>query len=317
MTGRAPTSFSLWLDEALSGWVLPVAGIALVVAVGLLYLAGLASEEVTASLIVLSVSLGVALYLARPALDAGWDPATRAIAAAAALLTLVAAGLPAFRSVDPGSPLFAGELGSVDETIPVPDGVSGPVRLLVSGRLPERGDPSVTFTLTGTREPVEGRLERTFTSARVGRGGRTRVAHDHTADFYAASIPAGTRALRLDRVRGELGSRLHVSAFPDPVPLPWGPWLLAVAALVVACAADARLGQRNHLAVGSGMAVAFGLLVTFNATPAAAVGPAVGGIILGALAGSLGAWLAGAVVRRFVPAARKRAPPRKAGAAVA
>jgi hypothetical protein len=315
MAGRAPTPFTLWLDEALSGWLLPVAALVLVGGIGLLYYAGFASEEDTASLVVLALSLGAALYLVRPALDARRDPVTRAVVAAAAALTLVAAGLPAYRSVRPGSPLFSGELAAVDDAVPVPPGASGRVRLLVSGRLPQRGQPSVLFTLSGPREPVEGQLERTFTFSRVGRRGRARVAHDHTADFYEASIPAGTAALKLDRVEGELGGPLYVSAYRDPVAMPWGPWLLALAATALACAADARLGQKNQLGVAAGIAASFGLLVAFNATPASAVGPALGGVILGAISGSLGAWLIGLIVGRVVPPARRANPPRDGSAA--
>ena len=307
MADKAPmSSFSLWLDEALSGWILPVAGLALVALFGLLYVADIVSEEATASVVVLAVGLGVGLYVLRPTLDIGRDPGSRAVAAAAAVLTAVATVLPALRTVHPGEAVFGGDVGQVDETIAVPEGFSGPVRLLVSGKLAERGEPSATFIITGTKDPVEGKLERTFGYTRVGRGGRARIAHDHTADFYPAQIQPGARELKLDRLRGQLGSRLLVAVYREPIPIAGGPWVLAAVALLLAAIADARLGLKNNLAVAAGMAVAFGLLVTYNATPAAAVGPAVGGLILGALGGSLGGWLAGAVARRFVPQARKR-----------
>ncbi len=311
------SSFSLWLDEALSGWILPVAALAAVAAMGLLYAADLVSEEATASLVVVAVGLGVGLYVLRPALDPRRDGASRAAAAGAALLTAVATVLPALRTVHPGDPIFRGDVAQADEAIPVPEGVSGPVRLLVSGKLAERGEPSVAFTITGTKEPVEGRLERTFAYARVGRGGRARVAHDHTADFYPAEIPAGARELKLERLQGQLGSRLFIAVYREPIPVAGGPWVLAALALALGSVADARLGLKNNLAVAAGMAAAFGLLVTYNATPAAAVGPALGGIILGALGGSLAGWIAGALVRRFVPPARKRGPARPNAASAA
>jgi hypothetical protein len=306
MAERGPSSFSLWLDEALSSWILPVAALVAVLAVGLLYLAGLASEEATATIVILAVSVGVAVYVGRPALDPKRDPATRGLSLAAAVLTLVAAGWPSLRTVNPGSPVFSGDLGDVDEAMALPAGAGGSIRLLISGKLPERGEPSVSYTIAGTREPVEGRLERTFSSARVGRSGRARVAHDHTADFYPAYIPPGTRQLKLDRVSGQLGSRLSVAGYREPLPLPWGPWVAAALAVVVASAAEARLGRKSDLSVAAGMASAFGLLVTFNATPAAAVGPSVGGVVLGALTGALGGWIVGILVRRFVPPAARR-----------
>ncbi len=318
MADKTPvSSFSLWLDEALSGWILPVAGLVAIALVGGLYAADVVSEEATAALVVLAVGLGVALYVLRPALDARRDPASRAVCGAAALLTAVATLLPALRTVHPGDPIFRGDVAQADEAIPIPPDVSGPVRLLVSGKLAERGEPAVSFTISGTKEPVEGRLERTFSYARVGRGGRARVAHDHTADYYPAQIPRGARELKLDRLQGQLGSRLFVAVYHEPIPVAGGPWVLAAVALVLAAVADARLGLKNNLAVAAGMAVAFGLLVTYNATPAAAVGPAVGGIILGALGGSLAGWIAGALLRRFVPQARKRGPARSNAASAA
>ncbi len=317
MADKATTSFWLWLEEALSGWILPVAGLSVVAVFGVLYLAGIVSEETIASMVVLAVGLGVALYVLRPALDHGREAGSRAVAAAAAALTLVATALPALRTVHPGDPVFAGDVGQVDETIAVPEGFSGQVRLLVSGKLAERGEPSVTFVITGTRDPVEGRLERTFGYARVGRGGRARVAHDHTADFYPAQIAPGARELKLDRIQGDLGSRLRVAVYREPIPVAGGPWVLAALALLLASIADARLGLKNNLAVAAGMAVAFGLLVTYNATPAAAVGPAVGGVILGALGGSLAGWVTGVIARRLVPPARKRSSARPKAASVA
>jgi hypothetical protein len=269
-----------------------------------------------ATLIVLAVSLGVALYLLRPALDPQRDTATRALAGAAALVTLVSAGLPALRTVHPGDPLFAGEVERSGDAIPVPDGISGPVRLLVSGKLAERGEPVVTFTIGGTREPVDGKLERTFGYARIGRGGRARVSQDHDTDFFPANLSPGARSMRLERIQGQLTTPLRIAVYREPIPIPGGPYVLAVLALALAAVVDARLGWKSTLAVASGMAVAFGLLVTYNATPASAIGPAAGGVVLGAIVGSLAGWIAGALVRRFVPPVKRR-PGARTGPAAA
>lgn len=271
--------------------------------------------DLLASLVIVAVALAVAFYLARPALDPQRDAATRAIAAAAAVLTLVATGLPALRTVHPGEPLFSGEVERSGETIPVPEGVSGPVRLLVSGRLADRGEPVVTFTIGGTREPVDGKLERTFGYARVGRGGRARVAQDHDTDFFPANLTAGARSLRLERLQGQLTTPLRIAVYREPIPVTGGPYVLAAVALILAALVDARLGWKSNLAVASGMAVVFGLLVTYNATPASAIGPAVGGVVLGGIVGSLAGWIVGAIVRRFVPPSKRRPATRNAPAA--
>lgn len=269
--------------------------------------------EILATLIVVAVALGVGVYLVRPALEGPRDAATRTVVAAAAVVTVIATALPALRTLHPGEPAFAGEVDRADDTVAVPQGFSGPVRLLVSGKLAERGEPAVTFTIAGTHEAVQGKLERTFGYARVGRSGRARVASDHDTDFFPARIDAGTRALRLDRIQGQLASPLRIAVYREPIPIAGGPWILAAIALALAAIADARLGLRNNLSVAAGMALAFGLLVAYNATPTSAIGPAAGGVILGAIVGSLAGWIAAAVVRRFVPAARR--PPRVKGGA--
>ncbi len=272
--------------------------------------------EILATLIVIAVALGAAGYLVRPALEPQRDRPTRALAAAAAFLTLIAAGLPALRTVHPGDPLFAGEVDRSGDSVPVPGGISGPVRLLVSGRLADRGEPVVTFTIGGTREPVDGKLERTFGYARIGRSGRARVAQDHDTDFFPAYLSPGARAITLERIQGQLTTPLRIAVYREPIPIPGGPYVLAALALVLAAVLDARLGWKNNLSVASGMAVVFGLLVTYNATPASAIGPAAGGVVLGGIVGSLAGWIVGAIVRRFVPPVKRR-PAARSGPAAA
>jgi hypothetical protein len=317
MADRAPSTFTLWLDEALSGWIVPLAAVAAVALAGLLYLTGFAGEDATATVVVLGVGIVATLFLVRPALDPRRDASARALAVAAALATAVATLLPALRTVRPGEPMFAGDLGQVGESIAVPPSAAGAVRLLVSGKLPDRGEPSASFTIEGTTPAVEGKLDRTYGYARVGRSGRARVAHDHTSDYYPARLADGARALTLARLSGQLGSRLAVAVYREPIPVAGGPWVLAAVALLLACATDARLGQKNNLSVAAGMALAFALLVTYNATPAAAVGPTAGGVVLGALAGSLAGWIVGVLVRQLVPAAPKKPGPARKAASVA
>ncbi|MFL5272272.1 MAG: hypothetical protein ACJ79E_09460, partial [Anaeromyxobacteraceae bacterium] len=120
MADNAPGNFIVWLDEALSGWVLPVAALAAVALAGVLYLTGLANDDATATVVVLAVGLVAALFLLRPALDPRRDAAARALAIAAALATALATLLPALRTVRPGDPMFEGDLGRVGESIPVP-----------------------------------------------------------------------------------------------------------------------------------------------------------------------------------------------------
>jgi hypothetical protein len=292
-----PTEFSLWLEEALTGWIVPVAGLAAIALVGGLYALDVASEEATAGLAVAAVALGTALFIVKSALAGHGVPRLLALAAAAA--TALAVLLPALPTVWPSRTIFEGELAAVGDRIPLPPEAAGKVRLLVAGRLREAGEPSASYVLGGAEPAVEGRLERTYRQVRVGRGGRARVASDHTADWYDATIPAGAPELTLRRLSGQLGGKLLVSGHRPLLPAPW-PWVLSLLALALAALAEARLGRKNAVAVPAGMALTFGLLVTANATPYTAVGPVLGAVALGAIVGSLGGWIAGIVARRLI-----------------
>jgi hypothetical protein len=304
-----PSSFSPWLDELLHSWLLPgVAGAALAVT-GALFLLDIASPVFTAALIAAVVTVGVFLVMVRPAVAPGGDPRGRALLVGAGAATLVFTAVPALQAILPGTALFQGDVGVEGEGIAVPPGVSGRIRLLVSGRLNPGGDPSISFRLTGTEQPIEGKLERTIGYARVGRSGRTQVAHDHNSDWYEGRIPAGATELKLAERRGQPDGRLQISVYRD-----WLPgalvWIAAFCALALAAVADARLGTKGNTAVAAGMSLAFGLLVAFNATPGSPLGPVLGGVVLGAMMGSIVGALAGWLVRKMVPAAGRRGPSR-------
>jgi len=306
-----PSALAFWLEEALTGWILPVAALTALLAVAALYWSGLLPEQVTATLVSVIAPLTAALFVLRPALDPSRDRLGRLLAVATAVLAFACSAVPAVQAILPGDPLVQGDLGIEGETIAVPAGVSGRVRVLVSGKLRQGGDSAVAFSFAGPERPIEGRLERTYRTARIGRSGSARVAADHTSDFYEAVLPAGISEIRLDRLQGQLGGRLRLAVYRD-----WFPHsamlLLALLVLILAGAADARLGLRGNAAIPAGMALAYGILVAMNATPAAAVGQAVGGVLLGAIVGSVAGAGADVLMRRFVqgPSRRGGKPPR-------
>ena len=298
----SPTPISLWLEEALSGWGLPAAALALVAIAGVLYLTGRLGEGWVAAAIVVAVAVLAAGYLAREAVAPRVDLLARNMLWASAAGVLVLATWPAVRTVVPGAPMAAGDLGAVGDTLALPRG--GTVRVLVQAQLPSEGTPTVGFRIGGVQPPAEGRLERTYSYARVGRGGRTRVAHDHSSMYLEARVaPGGT--LRLDRLTGEPVGPLHVAVFPEPLPT----WLFIAIALVIAVGgaiADARLRKGNAAAV-TAMALAFAIIVTENATPASAIGTTFGAILLGAISGAIAGVVLAAVARRIVPPPASRA----------
>ncbi|HEU4384815.1 MAG TPA: hypothetical protein VFR85_15120 [Anaeromyxobacteraceae bacterium] len=299
---KAPSALALWLEDALKSRILQVTAIAVAAAVAALYLAGYISEPATGAFAAVGAPLAGAALAARPALAGGRDPRGRALAALAAAAAFFLSAGPSLTTIVPGEPLLAGELSTQGQTLPVPPEAAGRVRVLVSGRL--GADPEVSFRVSGTVPALDGRLERSWSTARVGRGGRARVAHDHLADWYEAAIPPGVAALKLERLQGRPGSALALAIHREWMPR----WLLLSAmalALAASAAADARLGTRNDVAVPVAMVLAFGLLVDHNATPLAAVGPAMGGVLLGAMLGALAGALASFVARRLLPAGRR------------
>ncbi len=298
---KVPSAFALWMEDALKSWILQVAALGAVGAVAALYLLGYLSEPATAGFVAVGAPLLGAGLAARPALSPGRDLPGRVLAAAAAAAAFLLSAGPSFTTVFPGDPIFAGEVAAQGDALPVPAGASGRVRVLVSGHLREGYDPEVGFRISGTQPALQGRLQRSWSTARIGRSGRARVAHDHLADWYEASIPPGTAALTLDRLEGRPASAMSLAVYRDWLPH----WLLLVAmglTLAAAAAADGRLGAKSEVAVPVAMVLAFGLLVDYNATPLSAVGPAMGGVLLGAMLGALAGALASRIGRSLVAA---------------
>jgi hypothetical protein len=290
------------LEGLLRPWFFPALGLTAVVGVGVFYMSGVMSESAVGGVLAVVVPLLLAFQVARPAFSGRLDGATRGLLAAAAVLTLVVAAVPAFEAVHPGDPLFVAEFDRLGESAAVPPGVKGPVLLLVSARLASGGEPSISFTLGGFETPVDGKLERTVSYARVGRGGRARVSHDRDSDWIEARLPADAKAVRLDRAQGLGGAALRVEVHRDHIPHSIA-WIVSVVVLLLAAAGEVRAGRDAGSTIAAGVALGFGLVVSYNVTPAQAVVPSVWAIVLGAIAGAPAAVLARLVMRRIVPPA--------------
>jgi hypothetical protein len=173
---------------------------------------------------------------------------------------------------------------------------------------------SVTFRLEGFEPAVEGRLERTWATARVGRGGSARIARDHDSDWFEARIPSGAREIRLERAQGLAGAPLRVALYR--VWLPHGAaWVLALVVLALAAAGEVLAGVDHGSAIAAGAALGFGLVVGYNVTPASAVVPSLWAIVLGAIVGAPLAVVFRLVARRALAGrpARERGKPRPKG----
>ncbi len=312
---KPPSNLSLWLEEALTGWLLPVAGLVLAGAAWGAYVLGLLPEGPTAGVLAVLVALVVALLMVRPALSAAVDRTTRGLVFAAAALAALVCVAKAVGATWPGAPLAVASLAKKGDTIQLPDGFSGRVRLLVHAPLPEGGTPQADFRLWGAELPIQGHVERTVSSVRVGRGSRANVAHDLNETWVRGTVRPGTQALTLDRLSGQVAGPLEVMLFAEVVPpLAWV--VLGAVALALAAVGESRLRKGGAGAL-CGMVLAYGFLVAGNATPSQAVGTSLGAVLLGGLGGALLGALAALLARlgpwRLDPeAADRRGSPRKA-----
>jgi len=298
-------------EGLLRPWFFPALGLTAAVAVGVFYAAGMLSESTVGALVAVLVPLVLALMVARPAADRSAGRSGAVLLVVAAVLSFLVAAVPALEAVHPGEPVFVAEFEREDQSASLPEGTGGRVLLLVSAPLGSAGEPQVTFRLGGFAEPVEGRLERTFGYARVGRGGRARVSHDHDADWFEAKIPSGSREIRLERLQGRVAGGLRVTVYRDWLPRA-AAWVLSLLVLFLAAAGEVRAGRDAGSTIAAGVALGFGLVVAYNVTPAQAVVPSLWAIVLGAIAGAPAAVIVRMLVRRFVPAA---VPARKGKAA--
>jgi len=280
-------------------WFLPALGLTAAVAVGVFYAAGVVSESAVGAVVAVLVPVVLGLMVARPAVEHPPSRTAAALLVAAGVLSALVAAVPALEAVHPGDPDFVAEFEREDQAASLPEGMGGRVLLLVSAPLGGAGEPQVNFRLSGFSDPVEGRLERTFGYARVGRSGRARVAHDHDADWFEARIPAGAKEIRLERLQGRVAA-----------------WVLSLLVLVLAALGEVRAGRDAGSTIAAGVALGFGLVVSYNVTPAQAVVPSLWAIVLGAIAGAPAAVLVRMLVRRLVPSAsplRKRKAPKDKG----
>ncbi|MCX5731460.1 MAG: hypothetical protein NTY18_08945 [Deltaproteobacteria bacterium] len=288
------------LEGLIRPWFFPSFGLTVVVGVAVFWFAGMLTESAVGAIVAVLVPLVLGLMVMRPALSSSVGTATRAMLFAAAILSFLVAAIPAFEAVHPGEPHVVAELTKVGETQAIPPGTHGEVLLLVSTRLGGAAEPVVNFRLGGFDKPVEGELRRTTGMARVGRGGSTKVTHDHDADWFAATLPAGAKEIRLERVQGLSTAPLRIELFRDWLPHRLA-WILSILVLALAAVGEVRAGRDSGAAIAAGVALGFGLVVSYNVTPAQAVVPSLWAIVLGAILGAPAAVLVRMAVRRLLP----------------
>jgi len=287
-------------------WFFPSFGLTVAVGVGVFWMAGMITESAVGGIIAILVPLTLGFLVLRPALQVTTDAVTRAMLGVAAVLSFAVAAIPAFEAVHPGEPRFVAEMARAGDAQAIPPDVNGKVLLLVSTRLGGSADPIVEFRLGGFDQPVSGELRRTTGFARVGRGGSAKVSHDHDSDWFEASLPAGAKEIRLERVQGlstaPLRIELHRAWLPHALA-----WILSILALGLAAIGEVRCRRDSGATIAAGIALGFGLVVSYNVTPGRPVVPALWAIVLGSILGAPAAVIVRLVVRRLLPSAATRA----------
>ena len=294
------------LEGLVRPWFLPSFGLTVVVGVAIFWWTGMLTDSAVAAMVAMLVPLGLAALVARPAFSSRADPVARGLLAVAAVLAFAVAAVPAFQAVHPGEPRLVAELSRSGDAQSIPAGMDGKALLLVSTRLGGTAEPVVAFRLGGLASPVEGELRRTTGFARVGRGGTAKVSHDHDVDWFEATVPAGAKELRLERVQGLSSAPLRVEVYPDWIPHGIA-WVLSLVVLALAAAGEVRLRRDTGAAIAAGAALGFGLVVSYNVTPARPVVPALWAVVLGGILGAPAAALLRMAFRRILPAPATKA----------
>jgi len=293
------------LEGLIRPWFFPSFGLTVVVGVAVFWFSGALTESAVGGIVAILVPFVLALMVLRPALSTSIGTVTRGLLVAAAILAFVVAAVPAYEAVHPGEPRMVAELTRSGETEAIPQGTGGDVLLLVSTRLGGAAEPVVSFRLGGFDKPVEGELRRTTGFARVGRGGSTKVTHDHDADWFEAKLPDAAKEIRLERVQGLSSAPLRIEVFRDWLPHRLA-WILSILVLALAAVGEVRCRRDSGATIAAGVALGFGLVVSYNVTPGQAVIPSLWAIVLGAIVGAPAAVLVRMAVRRLLPAAAAR-----------
>ena len=300
--GRSPSSP---FEGLIRPWFLPSFGLTVAVGVVVFWMTGMITESAVGGIIAVLVPLVLGILVLRPALDPSTDGPTKGLLGLGAVLSFAVAAVPAYEAVRPGEPQLVAELARAGDVQSIPQGKSGDVLLLVSTRLGGAAEPTVSFRLGGFDKPVEGELRRTTGFARVGRGGSTKVTHDHDSDWFEAKLPENAREIRLEKVQGLSTAPLRVEFYRDWLPHSLA-WIFSILALALATAGEVRCRRDSGASIAAGIALGFGLVVSYNVTPGRAVAPALWAIVLGAIVGAPAAVILRLVLRKFMPTAASR-----------
>jgi hypothetical protein len=274
MRGRRTPNRSEWMA------ILPLlGGFALVVALR----AARVVHESSAGLL-LAVGLP-AIALARfvrstNASTTRWMRVATVATAIAALAVETTAGVEA---AHPGSPLARADGVEVGQSIALPEGAHGEVRIMVAVALSRSRDDLASITLSGGTHLLRAEFATTTSHRTDARGGRQHVANRGAESrYFDVTIPSGTSSLRVEALTSNAPMRVEVY----PAATPWAYYAIACLLILLVSTLVALRAKLSELAVFSaGQSLGFALTFAAWATPSATMGPAFAATIVGFAAG--------------------------------
>ena len=309
----------LWLEDAWHGWIKSVSGLVLIAVAYLGYRFDLLGEGLAGALLVLLIH-GVALASAWPAYALARRPMHRALYFALLVAWASAVLYPSLRAASPPAAAAEAHLTGAQLTVKLRTELSPPYELSVTGGFKDRGasDKEIDYELAvrgGGEQTVRGALERKLFRTRASRrGGVATSVSEHNEQVHRLDKVAGPElAISTPELDGNLADGLYLAIRPAP-PDPRMFLVLGVAALLLALYLDARVYDprsrtRSYLLPASATSVVFMIAYPNEATPHAAVRPAVSALILslaiGAIGGGAVAFLARAMFGPRAPASNK------------
>lgn len=301
---KVPTTYELWYADNIEGRALPIVGLIGAVLFGTAYFFGWMPERWAGLIIATVVVLGGAGAAAVALLGAQPPKMLRNAAIAVLALATIAAAIPIINTLIPGSPIARGELVAPGQSLDLPKGLSGSIRIFVHGELQGTGAANARVALELGGQELVGHLSRTEQTFRTGRRGTGKSLQDHTSEFLSTYVPANASKLSLREVHGALIGGVHVDVYRE--------WLSFRAALVIdvllLCAIAfiaGKLGVTGFAAGAVGVTMLFGLMIFRLATPDAVVRPEIGAFVIalvgGMIAGGLLTYLSRRLVGRKLP----------------
>jgi hypothetical protein len=295
-SSKPESTLMLWLEEALPGWILPVAGIAVVLTIVLLYAAEMLSERATGVVVATAFAGGIGYAHLVPAAQ---NVTLRGARLIVILGSLLAAGISvyAFRQAAfPGDPVATGKLTPEQKVLVLPR--PGSFRLLVSGHLAGTGEAKGDYELriSGGTE-IRDSLHRSLAHRSFRRGAGVTVVQEHTQNVHTIKAAAPAQ-IELGRLGAEFKGELNVQVFST---LPrWLFVALIVLTVLVTTISDGLAAAKGRCALAGGAAAAFTVMLG-TVTPNNLAGPTVGAVLIGVIVGALWSTIGSRLARALPP----------------